>query len=55
MKRTIFTILGIAILAVTGLAVTACHHPGAWHDGPWDRAETQRRIDYVKARPLPIE
>jgi len=51
MKKSILTIIGITIVALTGTAFTACHHRGAWYDdgGP-DYAERERRISYVKAR-----
>ena len=51
MKKSILTIIGITVVAITGMAFTACHHRGAWYgDGTPDRAERERRIDYVKAR-----
>ena len=51
MKKTILTIIGIAIVALTGMAFTACHHRGAWYDDDApDQAERERRISYVKSR-----
>jgi len=51
MKKTILTIIGITIVALTGTAFTACQHRGAWFDDGWpDKAEKERRINYVKAR-----
>ena len=51
MKKIIFSIIGVMIVAFTGMSFTACHHRGPWHDdGPADHAERERRINYVKAR-----
>ena len=51
MKKTILTIFGVMIVALTGMSFTACHHRGTWYDDdPADHAERERRINYVKAR-----
>jgi len=51
MKKTILTIIGVMIVALTGMSFTACHHRGAWYDDdPADHAGREHRINYVKAR-----